>query len=590
MAVLLQSGLFLFDFAVSIQDNLSMKSMNGKLTAPLIILVIFNGAAGAASFLAGGWFLRVAILLVLLLLSGFAVYFLIKVLVLNQLYLMKSAVDGNVPYPLDRKDEFGELARRINQLSVKNDEELRRENSDFARKITERENGRYLQNINDGLLFIDYGQIISPYYSKALEELFDREEIAGQHLSDFLYPDREKFHDRRKELEKYIVSLFHDPAGIGSGGEVVENPLHKIWISRDDGKRILVDGSLRKIEEDGELVQLMIIFRDRTDEGILVRKLDEKDMRSDFEIESIVAILRAGPGPFLQFIEESGIVLERFRKDIPILDEPVVIQRSFRDINSMKCSSAYFEFRAVEKLCHNLEDILSEFRKGNFSRREALDIIVDDIYIQFDHIRKLINRFQEFLSSAEGRIYKTDRNDQEHFFDTLRIMMARHSDELGKDFELSLSSEYENFSRIGELKTPVIHLLRNAADYGIELPEEREKNGKNRRGKIELKIVGEGDGHTKVIVSDDGAGMDFERLRVLAVEKGFIKSEDSPGQANLIRTLFSSGFSSRDEMSGLSGRGVGLDAVKDQISRMGGRISVKTERLKGSRFTIILPE
>lgn len=501
---------------------------------------------------------------------------------------MKREVDSGGLFSVRGKDEFSELAVRLNQRIGGEEEKFNSMKDDLVRTVSDRENEKYLQNINDGVLFIDYGQIISGYYSRTLAELFDREEIKEQHLSDFLYPDREKHHQSRKELEKFIIGLFNDPAGIDDLTDET-NPLHDIWISRDDGRRILVDGTFRKVEERGDLVELMILFRDKTDVGVLEKKLDESDMRSDFELDTVVSILRAGPGPLLQFIEESREVLADLRPRIPELENPLVINSFFREVHIMKCSALYFDFRAVEKLCHNLEDILSAFRKGDFSRKEAVDIIIDDIHIQFDHMKHLVDRFREFLATKEGRVYETDRNELEHFFDTLQIMMSRHADELGKEVIFSFRSDFENFEAITPLQNSLILLLRNALDHGIEFPDEREAAGKERSGHVSLVITGNADGSVKISVEDDGTGIDFEHLREIAVEKGFIKKEESPGEANLIRTLFTSGFSTREEMSELSGRGVGLDAVKNQISRMGGKISVKTERLKGSRFTIILP-
>lgn len=565
-----------------------MKSIRIKLSAYIIPLLLLSGSAGYVSGLFTPLWLKILVPVVLFLLSLLILQILLKISVLRPLFQMKREIDGEESIMEKRADEFGELSRRLKSKITGIEEREMEVRDSLVREITESENDKYLLNINEGLLFIDYGQIISDFHSRALKDIIDRSEIGGQHLSDFLYPDKEGDHDKRKELEKFILGLFHEPELIDQLNEE-SNPLHNIWISRDDERRILLDGSFCKVEDKGELVQLMIIFRDRTDEGILEKKLDESGMRSDFELDSIIAILRAGPGPFLQFIEESDTILEEFREGIISLEEEDVILRSMRKINSMKCSAVYFDFRAVEKLCHNLEDILSDFRKGNFTRKEALDIIVDDIYAQFDHVKHLIERFREFLSSDQGRVYETHRNEQEHFFDTLKIMMTRHADELEKEIDFLFSSDFDNYDLIGEVKNPVIHLLRNAVDHGIELPADREAGGKERTGRISLTVSRAEEGGAKIIVEDDGAGIDFDRLRKIAVQKGFIKKEESPGQANLIRTLFKSGFSSRDEMKGLSGRGVGLDAVKEEISRLGGKISIKTEWLKGSRFTMQLP-
>lgn len=572
-----------------------MKSIQRKFSIVVLLFLSASSAVGIISYLLLESILPALLIsLAVIFLLSYFFSIAVRILVLNRIFQIEKEIDivgsgqSDHRFPVNSNDEFDRLADRMNRMLASIDGRISRGIKQVTDEITIQENSKYLQNIHDGLLFIDYGQIISDDYSRSLADIFDREEIGGQHLSDFLYPDREVFREKRKSIETFLKGLFTDPGSFDSISDE-NNPLHNIWISRDDGKRILVDGVFRKVEEKGELVQILIIFKDRTDEGLLEKKLDEKDLRSNFELETIVAILRAGPGPFLQFIEESYVLLAELREEIAEIRNEEVIRKSFRTVHSMKCSAAYFDFQAVEKLCHNLEEILSDFRKGNFSRKQALDIIVDDIYAQFDHIKHLVNKFREFLLTEEGRVYEMHKNEQDHFFDSLRIMLSRHADYLEKDIHFSFDSDFENFPLIEKIKTPVIHLLRNAVDHGIEFPEEREGCGKNGEGEISLSIKEREDKSVKITIEDDGQGIDFNKIREIAVARGFIKKEESPGRENLIRTLFLSGFSSRDGISGLSGRGIGLDAVKEDVNRIGGKISVKTEPAGGTRMTILLP-
>jgi len=571
------------------------KSIHLKISViALILFLIFTGVA-LLSLIFLKSILIISLTLFLTSVVLFLIMFLIvKALVLNKIYKIEAGIDRIIAaapeqnISINSNDEFRDIADRLNNmLSILN--ERNQSNSErLTDEITTSENEKYLQNINDGLLFIDYGHIISEYFSRSLVDIFDRKEIGGQHFSDFIYPEKEEKREKRKELENFIKSLFNDPLLFDAISEE-NNPLHNIWVSRDDGKRILVDGSYRKVEDQGQLVQIMIIFSNKTDQGLLEKKLDEKDLRSDFELDTIVSILRAGPGPFLQFIVESDNVLTTFRSNIIELENQSVLNKSFRDIHSMECSAAYFDFGAVEKLSQNLENILSEFRAGNFARKEALDIILDDLYIQFDHVKHLISRFQEFLSSDEGLVYETDKNEQEHFFDTLKIMMTRSADSQEKEIELKFHSDFSNFPLLKEMKSPIIHLLRNALTHGIEKPEDRISAGKPEKGLIGLSINQNDDKTVKITVEDDGLGIDFDHLRELAIEKGIIKKEEKPGHGNLIRALFISGFSYIDENSNFAGQGIGLDAVKDCVNTIGGKITIKTDYQKGSRFTILLP-
>jgi two-component system chemotaxis sensor kinase CheA len=135
-----------------------------------------------------------------------------------------------------------------------------------------------------------------------------------------------------------------------------------------------------------------------------------------------------------------------------------------------------------------------------------------------------------------------------------------------------------------------VHLVRNAVDHGIEMPAEREAAGKPREGTVVLTAAQEGD-HILLTIEDDGKGMDPQKLRAKAVEKGLMDSEaaarlDSKEVFNLI---FMPGFSTKDQISDISGRGVGMDVVKTRIAQLNGTVEIDSTLGKGSRLSIKLP-
>ena len=143
---------------------------------------------------------------------------------------------------------------------------------------------------------------------------------------------------------------------------------------------------------------------------------------------------------------------------------------------------------------------------------------------------------------------------------------------------------------IDEIGDPLIHLLRNSIDHGIEIPEVRLEKGKKEKGRVNLNAYP--DGNTVVIeVSDDGAGINVDKVKQKAIDKGLITAEqaremDANKAAELI---FAPGFSTADKVSDISGRGVGLDVVLTKIEALGGNVEIETEKDKGSRFIIRLP-
>jgi two-component system chemotaxis sensor kinase CheA len=139
--------------------------------------------------------------------------------------------------------------------------------------------------------------------------------------------------------------------------------------------------------------------------------------------------------------------------------------------------------------------------------------------------------------------------------------------------------------RIGE---PLTHLIRNAVDHGLELPDERVARGKPAEGKLRLAAEHRG-GRILIIVSDDGGGINRERVLAKAIEKGIVAPDARLSDEEIDNLIFSPGFSTAQQLSNISGRGVGMDVVKQNVQALGGRISIQSVPGQGSTFTLALP-
>jgi two-component system chemotaxis sensor kinase CheA len=135
-----------------------------------------------------------------------------------------------------------------------------------------------------------------------------------------------------------------------------------------------------------------------------------------------------------------------------------------------------------------------------------------------------------------------------------------------------------------------VHLVRNAIDHGVEMPDLREAQGKPRGGHVRLSAQQEGD-YVGIEVQDDGAGIDPERLRAKAREKGLLDPEAAArlGPEECLNLIFLPGFSTKAEVTDISGRGVGMDVVQSRIRELGGQIQIQSELGRGSRFLIRVP-
>ncbi|HEY8297274.1 MAG TPA: chemotaxis protein CheA [Candidatus Baltobacteraceae bacterium] len=160
----------------------------------------------------------------------------------------------------------------------------------------------------------------------------------------------------------------------------------------------------------------------------------------------------------------------------------------------------------------------------------------------------------------------------------------------GKEVQLRISGAETDLDKtiVDEVGEPLMHLLRNCVDHGIETPEVREKNGKPRAGTLSLNAYHEGN-QIIIEVADDGAGINLEAVRARGIKQGLIAADDRLTDREIIELIFTPGFSTAEVISDVSGRGVGMDVVKKNISRLKGVFDVNSETGGGTKFTIKLP-
>ncbi len=221
------------------------------------------------------------------------------------------------------------------------------------------------------------------------------------------------------------------------------------------------------------------------------------------------------------------------------------------------------------------------------TRLEGLEII--DNSQTYDEAIEYLERITTSLHDA---VMKVRMVPVEMVFNRFPRMIRDVSRELGKEIRLNMSGEETELDRtvIDEIGDPLIHLLRNSADHGIESKEERAQAGKPAVGQINLKAYQDGN-NVVIEVDDDGKGIDLEKIKKKIIEKGLVKKDivSTLSQKDIIDFLFKPSFSTSDKISNLSGRGVGLDVVKTKIEQLDGVVEVETETGEGSKFIIRLP-
>ncbi len=179
-------------------------------------------------------------------------------------------------------------------------------------------------------------------------------------------------------------------------------------------------------------------------------------------------------------------------------------------------------------------------------------------------------------------------------FTRLAQMVRSYARDAGKEIDLQLYGEETELDKlmIEDVADPLMHLIRNAIDHGIELPEVRKRSGKPEEGIVKLSALPKGN-HVVITVEDDGAGMDPKKILNKAVEKGVLAPDHGldpeTDRKEILDLIFLPGFSTRETVTEISGRGVGMDVVKRNISKLSGMIDIQTEVGEGSMFTLTLP-
>jgi len=220
-----------------------------------------------------------------------------------------------------------------------------------------------------------------------------------------------------------------------------------------------------------------------------------------------------------------------------------------------------------------------------FESKYGSDDLADNIVEISNHLGQVTNDLQEEIMKARMLPVAT-------VFNRLPRMVRDLAHKMGKEIDFIIEGRETELDRnvIEVIGDPLIHLLRNSVDHGIEPPEERLRLGKPRAGRVLLKAAYV-ESHIVITLSDDGRGMDAERMRQKAVEKGLITPEQAAraGEREILDLIFTPGFSTAGQVSDISGRGVGMDIVRSQIEQINGSVEFTTVPGKGTTFIIKLP-
>ncbi|WLH11279.1 chemotaxis protein CheA [Pseudomonas hefeiensis] len=211
---------------------------------------------------------------------------------------------------------------------------------------------------------------------------------------------------------------------------------------------------------------------------------------------------------------------------------------------------------------------------------------------QDEAMAKAVSNLDVVTADLQTAVMKTRMQPIKKVFGRFPRLVRDLARQLKKEINLELVGEETDLDKnlVEALADPLVHLVRNAVDHGIESPQEREESGKPRSGKVILAAEQEGD-HILLSISDDGKGMDPNVLRAIAVKRGVMDKDaaDRLSDSECYNLIFAPGFSTKTEISDVSGRGVGMDVVKTKISQLNGSINIYSTKGQGSKIVIKVP-
>lgn len=393
-------------------------------------------------------------------------------------------------------------------------------------------------------------------------------------------------------------------------------------------------------DSSGKLEKISVVTSDIT----AVKKAQKEVSRKQKEMEKIFALLEVPEGIFNQYMDETAKLFDRIKSDMKSLrtvkgDEYLpIVTRMFRDVHTIKGNSRLFNFNFIHNVSHNVETYLSDLKNKNieFSKESVVTLteklmeINEEIYSytslrrdilgrgERDHAlnvmyrmqwtKSLLHQFAYYLREPRYDIQETVRLQWElnralESFNRASIMdyISRYDTmiedlgaTLGKKFtplRHDLDFRYFDSSILSIINDIIVHCIRNACDHGIELPKLRVEHGKSEEGSIYIRSR-EADGMIVITIEDDGQGIDPGKVASRALALGFIDESKLKSMNNIEKMdlIFHPGLSTNQEVTEVSGRGVGMDAVRASVEEMGGAISVDSVIGIGSKFTISVPD
>lgn len=529
----------------------------------------------------------------------------------------------------DSDREFAETISRMAVVSFKNINMLNvieEQNRTLEQKVEERtaqlrqktnDINNMMQNMHQGIFTVLPGRHIHPEYSAYLETIVETKQIADVDVMSLLFSKTNLGSNALSQISAALDAILGEDAMMFDFNKhCLVQEFHK---TMPDGREKILELEWDPIIGDQDVIEkLMVTVRDVTE----LRGLQAEAEKQKWELEVIGQILAISPDKFISFTKDTLRFLDENEALIKANAEKSteVISTLFRNMHTIKGNARTYGLTAVTDVAHEAETTYDVLRKSADASWDA-----EKMLAELNETRKLVvtynNIFKDKLSGAssegiyvdailidllKGVLAQVNEHDAAALrkalnsvksitgaigteslptmLDAITKSMPELAEKLGKKApNIVINDHGIRFAAdvVPIMKNVFTHSFRNAIDHGLESAEERVAHGKPDKGTIRLE-VSEENGQTVLSLSDDGRGLAINRLKSKAMEAGLLDSSKEITDQMLAELIFHSGLSTADNVSDVSGRGVGMDAIRKFVEKLGGTVEIRLSQKQKS--------
>ena len=504
------------------------------------------------------------------------------------------------------KEQLEDYSENLEQMVKARTEELKKANDSMNLMIN---------SLNQGLLVFDEESKCLPIFTNAAKELYAGEPQEGKDIKEVLGLDEkgiENFNKWSKCIFSEIIP-FEDAAMLAP----TSKPTVLDYTSEDFK---YIDIEYFPMRDDTEKLKAVVaVATDKTEEMRAKEAFKEKE-----EFVSMVMKLIHNKEQFVGFVKDAKNIMNDLVKCSQHETEIFDYQTSMRLLHSIKGLAALYSIKNVHDFAHRFESELSPYKNKSKSERvlyapimlkniETLKRELEDFFLEcksfigeevVDGHRRIQLKYKDLEEFSEKLNFEASLKNEftskflkepiKNYVKGYAELVNDLAKQLGKNINPVKFTGGEikiNPDKYMELFNVLVHVFRNCVDHGIGRPEERESIGKSQDGNIEVSFELEKNGSNKIniVIKDDGQGINAEKIRNKMEQLGLTDIAQKESDEEVIYHIFDSSFSTNEEADEISGRGVGMDAVKQVVEDMGGHVVVQTEKGKGSKFIFSVP-